>query len=114
MKNILVVDDNVGLTQVMAASLRDYRVTVAHNAPEALARAAMLDSCDLIITDYIMPGIAGDEVAVRVRALHPAAKTLLVTGYGEFIKVAEETVDARLPKPFSPATLRQVVGGLIG
>jgi CheY-like chemotaxis protein len=115
MKNILVVDDNIGLANVMAATLSAYQVTITHTAPEALARATMLSSCDLLITDYVMPGMDGDVLAGRVREIHPAAKTLLVSGFADYITLNNpRALDFHLAKPFSPVELRETVGALIG
>ena len=114
MKRILVVEDNVGVGNVIAACLTSYDVTVTHNGPEALARASQLPACDLLITDYLMPSILGDEVARRLRAMHPAAKTLLLTGYAESVTVDRSAVDAQMAKPFAPDALRQTVKDLIG
>jgi CheY-like chemotaxis protein len=114
MKHILVVEDNVQMARVIAASLPHYHVTVTHNGPEALARASRLPACDLVITDYLMPVMAGDEVAGRVRELHPTAKALMVTGYGEWITPDPRTLDVMMGKPFAPAALRETVESLIG
>jgi CheY-like chemotaxis protein len=114
MKRILVVEDNVGVGNVIAACLASYDVTVTHNGPEALARASQLSACDLLITDYLMPSIPGDEVARRLRLLHPAAKTMLLTGFGENITVDRSAVDVQLAKPFAPDALRDTVKHLIG
>jgi CheY-like chemotaxis protein len=114
MKQILVVEDNINVGNVIAACLTAYDVTVTHNGPEALARASQLSKCDLLITDYVMPSIPGDEVARRLRAMHPAAKTLLLTGYAEFLTVDCSAVDAQMAKPFAPELLRDTVKRLIG
>jgi CheY-like chemotaxis protein len=114
MKHILVVDDNVHLAHIIAASLREYELTVAYNGPEAVARASMLPACDLVITDYMMPGLAGDQLARRIRELHPRAKTMLMTGFGEFVTIDTQAVDVQLGKPFMPSVLRARVQELIG
>jgi CheY-like chemotaxis protein len=115
MKNILVVDDNIGLANVIAATLSAYQVTVTHNAAEALVRATMLPSCDLLITDYVMPGMDGDSLASRLREIHPGARTLLVSGFGDYVTLNNPgALDFRLNKPFSPLELRETVSALIG
>lgn len=114
MKRILIVDDNVGVSNVIAACLASYDVTVTHNGPEALARASQLSECDLLITDYLMPSIPGDEVARRLRLMHPAAKTMLLTGFGDNITIDRSVVDVQMAKPFAPDALRDTVKHLIG
>jgi|SRR5438093_11118282 len=114
MKRILIVEDNVGVGNVIAACLTAYDVTITHNGPEALARASQLSACDLLITDDLMPAIPGDEAARRLRVMYPAAKTLLLTGYGDSITVDETAVDVQMAKPFAPDALRNAVKQLIG
>lgn len=114
MKHILVVDDNLPMAQLMAASLSRYAVTVTHCGAEAVARAARMPECDLVITDYLMPGMAGDELAGRVRQIHPDARTLLVSAFGDLIHPDQSQVDAQMAKPFHPAALRDTVAALIG
>jgi CheY-like chemotaxis protein len=114
MKRILVVEDNVGVGRVIAACLTSYDVTVTLNGPEALARASQLSNCDLLITDYLMPAIPGDEVARRLRLMHPAAKTLLLTGFADSVTIDRSAVDAQMAKPFAPELLRDTTKHLIG
>jgi len=114
MKRILVVEDNVSMGNLIAACLASYDVTVAHNGPEALARASQLTDCDLLITDYLMPAVPGDEVARRLRVMHPAAKTILLTGFSECVTVDPSAVDVQMSKPLEPDALRHTVNELIG
>lgn len=115
MKTILVVDDNRALARAIAATLGFYEVSVTHNSEEAIARAAALSGCDLLIADFTMPDMEGDRLARRVREIHPAARTLLLTGYADYTILSDpDAVDAKLAKPFSPAALRQSVSALIG
>jgi CheY-like chemotaxis protein len=114
-KTILVVDGNVALASAIASTLGHYQVNVTHNGPEALERAATLSGCDLLIADFTMPGMAGDRLARRVRDIHPATRTLLLTTYAEYLILSDPAaVDAKLGKPFSPSALRQSVDALIG
>jgi len=114
MKRILIVEDNVNVGNVIAACLSSYDVTVTHDGPEALAQVSQWPACDLVITDYQMPSIPGDEVARRIRAMHPGAKAILLTGFGEGISVDRSAVDAHMAKPFAPDVLRDTVKHLIG
>ncbi|MGE3510923.1 MAG: response regulator [Vicinamibacterales bacterium] len=101
MKQIVIADDSVSLAHALAACLTGtYAVTVTYGGREALDRAATLPCCDLLVTDYLMPGMDGVELATRFRALHPGVKVLLLTGSGEDLSVDADLADARLHKPF--------------
>ena len=114
MKTILVADDNVLLAATIARALPGYRVTTAHNGLEAVALGASLQSCDLLITDYLMPVLTGDQVAGRLREHHPNIKTLLVSGHDGVVNMNSCGTDAFLPKPFQVKDLRATVTSLIG
>jgi two-component system response regulator YesN len=114
MKHVLVVDDDLAVTKIVAAALNGYHVTIAHNGQDALELAARLPPCALLITDYLMPTMAGDELAGRLRERQPEMKTLLLTGYGAYVEVDAATVDAQLAKPFRVGALRNAVETLIG
>ena len=114
MKHILIADDDAGMLHLMTRALPDYRVTLARNGLEALAQASRLASCDLLITDYLMSPMLGDELAGRLRIARPSLKTLLVTGHTQFIDADECGTDAHLAKPFQVAALRAAVSALIG
>ena len=114
MKRVLVVDDNISFGNLIAACLASYDVTVTHNGPEALARASQLSDCDLLITDYLMPAVPGDEVARRLRTMHPDAKTILLTGFADCVTIDPSAVDVQMAKPFAPDALRNTVRQLIG
>jgi CheY-like chemotaxis protein len=91
-----------------------YAVTVTHDGAEALAQAERLPACDLLVTDYLMPNMDGAELAHRLKALHPGARVLMLTGLGEELSLQGDLPDARLMKPFGPAELRDAVALLIG
>jgi CheY-like chemotaxis protein len=115
MKHILIADDSASVANALAACLHGYyAVTVTHGSCEALERAYALPSCDLLVTDYLMPQMDGAELAERFRAVHPGAKVLLLTGLGDDLELAHDPSDARLTKPFGPLELRAAVASLIG
>lgn len=115
MKYILIADDSISLAHALAACLDGaYDVTVTHGSAEALACAGRLTACDLLVTDYQMPGMDGAELATQVRALHPHAKVLMLTGHGDELALDDDPSDARLDKPFGPTQLRAAVAELIG
>jgi CheY-like chemotaxis protein len=114
MKHILIADDNIGVVALVARSLPGYQVTTAHNGVEALVLAKTMPQCDLLITDYLMPVLNGEQVATRLRVDRPSVKTLLMTGFGPLVNMDATATDAQLAKPFQPAALRLAVANLIG
>jgi CheY-like chemotaxis protein len=116
-KHILVVDDDAAVLSVMARALSDYWLTIARDGREALAIASGGVPVDLLITDYLMPSMTGDELIARLREKLPGLKTLIVTAHGDIL--AGELPDwwqaeAHLSKPFRVEALREAVAGLIG
>jgi CheY-like chemotaxis protein len=114
MKQVLIADDDSGITALMVRALPEYQVTVAHDGLDALVLGASLSKCDLLITDYLMPSLTGDEVAGRLREQRPEIKTLMVTSHSPFVDVAPFGVDAHLTKPFHVDAFRAAVSKLMG
>jgi CheY-like chemotaxis protein len=114
MKSVLIADDDLSVLALMARALPEYRITTARNGYEALTLASQLADCDLLITDYLMPTMTGDELAGRLRAARPTLKTLLVTSHTAFVDTNACGTDAHLAKPFRCAELRDAVASLIG
>ena len=65
---ILAVDDDPSTLSVMERMLADYVVSTARDATEALAILSAPDHVDLLITDYHMPGMTGEELTHHARA----------------------------------------------
>jgi CheY-like chemotaxis protein len=110
-ETILLVDDEPLVresTRRMLSSL-GYTVISAKNSEEALAIAAeRLEAIDLVISDVIMPGMNGLELARELSRLRPAVKVLFVSGYTAGVLaergVLKETV-AFLQKPIAMEAL---------
>jgi len=108
---ILVVEDDDFVRESMVESLEALGHTVAQ-APDGeaglreLARAAP----DLIITDYLMPGITGAELVLRAREQLPDVPMIIATGYAD-MKAIEQVIgdDMLLRKPFQLAELAATV-----
>jgi CheY-like chemotaxis protein len=86
---ILVVDDDAGVREVTASSLREagHFISEVSSGAEALSLLARGEPCDLMVIDIGMPGIAGPETVRLARASRPDLKVLYMTGF----------VDAKLP-----------------
>jgi two-component system, cell cycle sensor histidine kinase and response regulator CckA len=105
---ILVVDDETGIRDLIRKILQreHYRVLQAGTAEEALA-AAQGQSIDLLITDVMLPGIHGPELARRMQQAAPKLKMLFISGF-----TGEEEVPAGgrfLAKPFTLGALLEKV-----
>ena len=116
MKHILIVDDDALVLSLMSRALPEFRLTMARDGDEALVIASQLP-VDLVITDYLMPSMMGDELIGRLRERRPTLKVLIVTGHGEVLAAENPEwwhSEAHLNKPFKIDTLREAVISLIG
>jgi CheY-like chemotaxis protein len=116
-KHVVVVDDDTSVLSIVERTLSDYRVSTARDASEALAILSTHDRIDLLITDYLMPVMTGEELAHHARALRPDLKILVLTGHAHALERAEPAWWASEPhviKPFRVVTLRDAVSDLIG
>ena len=110
-RSVLVVDDDPLMVEVLVRILRheDFDLLVAHDGPEALAKAEG-QKLDLLITDVHMPGMNGPEVADRLRQTRPDLKVLYQTGFSDELfdrKTEMSDNEAFLEKPFSANGLRE-------
>ena len=114
-KRILVVDDDPGVRQVLCLLLgaEGHTVIEATTGREACLLFTPGDF-DLIITDYSMPEMNGDELARTVKCLVPSQRILMLTAYSGEVCGADNPVDGVLEKPFAIAALRQMIALLLG
>ena len=112
--SILLVDDEDLVRMATAEMLREmgHQVTEAESGAAALAQIAAGDPFDLLITDYLMPGMRGSELVEEACARWPDLKVLLMTGYANLAK-GEAAGIPRLPKPFREADLAREVANLL-
>lgn len=91
-----------------------YDVRVASRGEAAIKLLAMGEPFDLLITDIVMPGWDGPELARRVKSLRPDLRVLYITGFTRHIAPAE-LVDAEvLDKPFQREKLLHAVRHVLG
>jgi signal transduction histidine kinase/ActR/RegA family two-component response regulator len=108
---ILVVEDDNFVRESMVASLEALGHKVAQAADgEAGLRELTQNRPDLIITDYLMPGMTGAELVQRARVLLPGVPMIIATGYAD-MKAIEQVIgnDMLLRKPFQLADLANAV-----
>ena len=110
-ESILLVEDQADVRHLAAYALHSYgyNVTSASSAVEALARFEETSgSFDLLLTDVVMPGLSGRELADRLLEQCPGLKVLFMSGYTGDI-VMRHGVDgedsAFIEKPFTPDQL---------
>jgi len=109
--SVLVIDDDPDVREFIVVALEEqgYRVRQASDGREGLAELARKPA-DLIVIDFIMPGMSGAEVASRIRADSPAQPILFVSGYSETEAVKRAAPDAPLlAKPFRAESLHKAV-----
>jgi len=108
---ILVVEDDPHVREVTVRSLRagGYRVLAARDGRDALELAAREDGrLHVLVTDIVMPGLSGREVADELRRRHPDLRVLFVSGYTRDAIVQRGVLDAGiafLQKPFTASSL---------
>jgi len=94
-RSILVLDDDELVSDYLGALLEaeSYEVTVL-NDPVAAVKyfKEHADDFDLIITDQVMPGLTGVEVAQAILELRPTIPVLLITGYSQ--KITAENAES--------------------
>jgi CheY-like chemotaxis protein len=113
-KRILLVEDQVGVRETLKLVLKldGYSVAEATNGREACLMFTPGDY-DLIITDYAMPEMKGDELARTIKCLVPSQPVLMLTAYpGEALNKSNPA-DAVLEKPFEVAALRRNIASLL-
>ena len=117
---VLVVDDEAEVRRLEVRELRSagYDVLEASNASEALhLLSARGGAIDLLVTDVVMPGMNGIELAAAVRWSYPEVRVLLVSGHLDddasvSRPLPEET--SLLTKPFGPDALTHTVREVLG
>ena len=113
-KRILLADDQQSVRDAirLLLSLDEHTVVEAADGAEALA-AFMRDRFDLVITDFEMPNMKGNELAARIKHIAPTQPVLMITAYAEALGDSVRPVDAVLDKPFQFQDLRQAMADLL-
>jgi signal transduction histidine kinase/CheY-like chemotaxis protein len=111
---ILLVDDEELVRIGTSEMLTDlgYNVIDANSGAEALRLLRAGERVDLLITDYLMPGMNGVELIELSRPLAPSMEVMLITGYSTIAEGPGASV-TRLAKPFRQADLAKVVADIV-
>jgi CheY-like chemotaxis protein len=108
----LLVDDEELVRASTAHMLAElgYRVVEASSADEALSLMAREPALDLLVTDHLMPGITGADLARAVQGQRPSLPVLIVSGYADAEGIAPDL--PRLTKPFRQDELAAKIAAL--
>jgi CheY-like chemotaxis protein len=116
---ILVVDDNDQIRELLKLLLEQVGHEVLEAANGKLAMNLLKkEQVDLIITDIIMPEMEGIDLIRAIRAIHPGAKIIAISGGGRIdprlcLNMANKLgADRILQKPFSKSSILTMVGDL--
>jgi CheY-like chemotaxis protein len=116
-KNILVVDDEPFVCDAvkMMLTFDGHRVKTANSGKEALLVLSK-EKFDLIITDFAMPSMKGDELASSIKAQFPGQPVIMITAYAEMLQTSGnplQGVDRMISKPFLLDDLRDAIAQVL-
>jgi PAS domain S-box-containing protein len=118
-ETLLLVEDEEMVRQLVARVLRDlgYEVLETSGGDEALALSGSLDQpIDLLVTDVVMPGMSGRELAEILTKTRPTTKVLFMSGYTDEAIVHHGVLDGVaefIGKPFTPQELAQKIRNVL-
>jgi two-component system cell cycle sensor histidine kinase/response regulator CckA len=110
-RTILLVDDDPDVRDLIEMVLdgAGHSVHAVGNAEEAMRALSGDPAIELLLTDVVMPGMSGVELARRALALRPHLRVLFITGYTRNIAPEELARAAVLDKPFVPDRLLHAI-----
>ena len=117
MKRILLVDDEPGVLQALRIILtaEGYHVETAWSSKEAW-ELLNRDGFDLVVTDFNMPRMKGDELARLIKERWPDLPVVMLSGSAEILRASGRVmpgVDVLIGKPFHLVELRQAIARLL-
>jgi len=112
-KRILLVDDERPVRESISLLLAtdEHTVVEANNGAEAFSLFTT-GRFDLVMTDFEIPFMKGNELAVRIKQMAPRQPILMITGHGKR-RGPDNPVDAVLNKPFDLEQLRSALAKLL-
>ena len=113
-ESILLVEDNDAVRELAQRTLksRGYAVIEARNGDEAIDLVARGAHAQLLLTDVVMPGLSGPNLAARLLQQNPRLRVLYMSGFNEDSAAAHGTFWGGVPllqKPFTPNQLAERV-----
>jgi signal transduction histidine kinase len=110
---VLVVDDDAAVVAGTAAMLEDLGHTVieAESGARALELLKSQPDIDVVITDYVMPGMNGRRLAEKIRRIRPGLPVVIATGYAD--TPGHGLALPRLNKPYRLQDLAALIESLV-
>jgi two-component system cell cycle response regulator CpdR len=116
-RQILLVDDEPAVCNAIKMMLKfDGHAVQTANGSKAALSLFEQGKFDLIIMDYSMPGMKGDELAAVIKQRLPHQPIIMISAYAEMLKSSGDPlpgVDFIISKPFSLADLREAMAGVL-
>jgi CheY-like chemotaxis protein len=117
-KRILVAEDEPGVREalVLLLSLDEHLVTQATNGRQAL-ELFKGGEFDLVITDYLMPYMKGDELAAHIHLIKPRQPVIVISAHAQTLADSGSPlvgISAVMGKPFMLADIRATIARLLG
>ena len=109
MPRILLAEDDESLRNFLARALEraGYEVTACADGDEAAAR--LDEDVDLLLTDIVMPGLDGIELARLAAVRHPGLRIMFITGFAAVALSAQDAAPAGAKVLSKPIHLREIV-----
>ena len=109
MRNVLIIDDERPILKLLRRILKKagYAVDTAETGCEGLEKSRST-RFDIVITDVLMTGLRGDEIAGQIRRAHRPAPVVIGIS-GTPWKLSDQVFDSILPKPFSRKSLLKTI-----
>jgi CheY-like chemotaxis protein len=112
-RRILVVDDEPLVCDAVKMML-DFDGHLVETASSGKDALAMLEKTqfDLVITDFEMPEMKGDELAAAIKARAPNQRVVMITAYAEMLQASDNPlsgIDHIISKPFLLENLREAI-----
>ena len=116
-KRILVVDDEPFVCDAVKLMLAfdGHQVETANSGKQALAQFEK-GKFDVVITDFAMPDMKGDELAAALKLRAPEQPVVMITAYAEMLQASGNTlsgVDFVISKPFLLDNLREAIAKVL-
>ena len=112
---VLIIDDEVPILNGIKLNLgRAFDLTLANGGEEALKAVEEEEAFEVVVSDMRMPGMTGVEVLAKIKSMHPAIQTILLTGHADFEFGGSQALQSGqlfriLSKPCPPNKLKEAI-----